>query len=340
MLRRALILFIVMGLAPGTWLRSPPQRPDHSQVVEAVPEPRGSECCSYGPFRLAGAWRLTSPNTDFGGWSALLVARPGRLLAFSDRGYSLDMPQPGEGGAVRLGAVFPDKAQYKENRDIESATRDPASGRIWIALEGRNAISRHGSDLAGEAIVQPPEMRQWLLNTGPEAMVRLADGRFVVLSEANVDWGDGAVHDALLFSGDPALSTPAQGFRFAGPKGYRPVDMAQLPDGRVLVLMRRLRWPMPARFAAKLALADPAEIAPGRLWRSREIADLDAGPLATDNFEGLAVMPGKDGAVTVWLISDDNSAVTQRTLLWRMELAAGALDPAPAAPQAKQKARE
>lgn len=340
MLRRALILLVAMGLAPGTWLRSPPQRPSHAQVVEAMPELLGPECCRYGPFHLSGAWQLTSPNSDFGGWSALLVARPGRLLAFSDRGYSLDMPQPGEGGALRIGAVFPDKAQYKENRDIESATRDPASGRFWIALEGRNAISRHGPDLAGQVIRQPPEMRKWLLNTGPEAMLRLADGRFVVLSEANVDWTGRTVHEALLFPGDPTLPAPAQGFRFAGPKGYRPVDMAQLPDGRVLVLMRRLRWPMPARFAAKLALADPAEIASGELWHSREIADLDAGPLGTDNFEGLAVTPGKDGAVTVWLISDDNSAVTQRTLLWRLELPAGGPGPAPSLPQAKQKARD
>ena len=66
----------------------------------------------------------------------------------------------------------------------------------------------------------------------------------------------------------------------------------------------------------------PAGIAPGQVWRAREIADLNAGPLQTDNFEGLAVEPGRDGAVVVWLISDDNSAVTQQTLLWRMELPA------------------
>lgn len=323
MLRRALILILILGLAPGLWLRSPPQRPNDAQVVELKVVPRGAQCCSYGPLRLTGAWRLTSPNTDFSGWSALLVAQPGRLLAFSDRGHWLDMPQPGQGGAVRIAALFTDQEQFKANRDIESATRDPASGLTWIALEGRNAIWRHGPDLKGQVLRQPPEMRDWPLNSGAEAMVRLADGRFVVLSEAASDWG-GRVHPALLFPGDPAQPVAAQGFTFEGPEGYRPVDMAQLPDGRVLVLMRRLRWPMPARFLIKLAIADPAEIAPGKVWRAREIADLDAGPLPTDNFEGLAVEPGKDGAAVVWLISDDNSAVTQQTLLWRLELPAGA----------------
>ncbi len=321
MLRRAVILFVILGLAPGVWLRSPPLRPNHAQAVDSRAVPRGPECCSYGPLRLTGAWRLISPNTDFGGWSALLVARPGRLLAFSDRGYWLDMPQPGQGGDTRISATFPDDARYKENLDIESATRDPESGRIWIALEGRNAISRHAPGLQGEAIRQPEEMRRWPINSGAEAMLRLADGRFVAVSEASSEEG-GKVHPALLFPGDPTDSGAARHFGFAGPAGYRPVDMAQLPDGRVLVLMRRLRWPIPARFLIKLAIADPAGIAPGQVWRAREIADLNAGPLQTDNFEGLAVEPGRDGAVVVWLISDDNSAVTQQTLLWRMELPA------------------
>lgn len=318
MLRRLTLLLVVLGLAPGLWLRSPPKRPDHSQVIGIEAVQRGPECCSYGPLTLTGAWRLSSPNTDFGGWSALLVTEPGRLLSFSDRGYWLDMPQPGAPGAPRLQAVFPDKAQYKENRDIESATRDPASGRIWIALEGRNAISRHGPDLASEAIRQPPEMRAWPLNSGAEAMLRLADGRFIAISEAASEWG-GDIHPALIFPAEPVEPVAAQHFRFAGPAGYRPVDLAQLPDGRVLVLMRRLRWPMPARFLIKLAIADPAEIAPGKQWRAREIADFNAGPLATDNFEGMAVERGKSGAPVIWLISDDNSAVTQQTLLWRLE---------------------
>ena len=43
-------------------------------------------------------------------------------------------------------------------------------------------------------------------------------------------------------------------------------------------------------------------------------------PLPVDNFEGLAITPAAGGKVHVWLISDDNQAVTQRTLLWRLEL--------------------
>ena len=37
-----------------------------------------------------------------------------------------------------------------------------------------------------------------------------------------------------------------------------------------------------------------------------------------DNYEGLAVAPGPDGALVLWLISDDNKATFQRTLLLKL----------------------
>ncbi|MDD3799832.1 MAG: esterase-like activity of phytase family protein, partial [Novosphingobium sp.] len=98
---------------------------------------------------------------------------------------------------------------------------------------------------------------------------------------------------------------------------YRPTDMAQLPDGRVLVLLRRLVWPMPPRFAGKIAIADPAEIRKDGTWTGKVAANL-ASPLPTDNFEGLAVETGEDGETIVWVISDDNTARSQRTILLKL----------------------
>jgi hypothetical protein len=69
-----------------------------------------------------------------------------------------------------------------------------------------------------------------------------------------------------------------------------------------------------------LAVADPADIAAGKDWPWRKLADL-AGPVPRDNYEGLAIAPDADG-VTLWVISDDNFARFQRTLLielhWRV----------------------
>jgi hypothetical protein len=115
-------------------------------------------------------------------------------------------------------------------------------------------------------------------------------------------------------------------FTFAGPPGFRPTDAALLPDGRVLVLMRQLVWPMPARFGAKLALLDPDAISAGGQVEATWLAELD-DPWPLDNYEGLALEPDADGTITAWLISDGNNAVTQRTLLLRLSFRMADLPP-------------
>ena len=48
----------------------------------------------------------------------------------------------------------------------------------------------------------------------------------------------------------------------------------------------------------------------------REIDRLELSrPLLTDNFEGFDILPGKDGALRILLVSDDNFSTEQRTLL-------------------------
>ena len=292
--------------------------------MRALPLPDRARLRQHlGPFELEGVWQLQSPNTDFGGYSALLALGDGQLLAFSDFGYALRFSAPGARQVPsQLRSVYPIATMSKASRDCESATRDPATGTIWLGWEDRNAVTRHAADFSQQATIRPPAMRHWSGNLGPEAMVRLMDGRFIVLAEGFTGWFESRLHEALLFPGDPTSGVAPQRFAFDGPEQFSPVDMAQLPDGRVLVLMRRAVWPLPFRFAGRIALADPARIRAGGVWPAREVASLTSS-LPVDNFEGIAVEPRGDGRLTVWLISDDNRAVTQRTLLWKL-----ALDPA------------
>ena len=64
-------------------------------------------------------------------------------------------------------------------------------------------------------------------------------------------------------------------------------------------------------------IADPAAIRAGEPWQAERLADL-AEPLPTDNYEGLAVEPDGSGGAVLWLISDDNQMVLQRTLLLKL----------------------
>ena len=333
MVRRLLLpLVLVLAVLPTTWLRSPP--PPHNLEnrlhLEALPLPSAE--AQLGPFRLAGAWALTSPNTNFGGYSALVVTRPDHLLAFSDRGFMLEFAAPGQDGTPpRIGFVPGNPALLKKFRDIESASRDPASGQIFIALEGRNIVARHGPDLRRQAVREVPEMRGWRSNSGPEAMARLGAGRFVVLCECSTGWLGSQFYPGLLFPGDPTDPAPARAITLQGVDGYRPTDMALLPDGRLLVLVRRLLWPVPARFAAKILLADPATIASDGSWQAMELADLSQ-PLPVDNFEGLAIESAGKGRINAWLISDENGAISQRVLLWKLALRLADLPPKQKAP--------
>lgn len=321
MIRRLLSVLLVIGFLPGIWLRSPSPPPRRAQPVAVMPVALPSGCCAIGPIRVEAAWRLASANSGFGGYSALLAESPGHLLALSDGGLSLDLTAPDgpRGEPPMMAVAIPSRNPRKDNRDVEAATRDPATGRVWLALEGRDEIRRFGPDRTPQGQVTVAAMQAWPGNTGPEAMARLSDGRFVVLSESYAGWFDFARHPALVFGGDPVSGSAAQAFSFRGTRGYRPTDMAQLPDGRVLILMRRLVWPFPIRFAVRLMLANPADIRPGQEWRAIDLGGIE-DPALLDNYEGLALVPRPDGLVTGWLISDDNGAALQRTLLLKLQI--------------------
>lgn len=269
-----------------------------------------------GPFTVDGVWHLTSPNTHFGGFSALIAPREGGLLAISDRGRWMRFAPP-EHGLVpaRFGALGGEIEAEKRAVDAEAAVH--WRGTTWIAYERSNSIERYRTGtLVDPDQAQPPQMADWPGNRGAETMARLSDGRFLVIGEGSPEW-TGAGFPALLFAGDPVEGRRAVEFAFVPPDGFRATDAAALPDGRVLILLRRIDGYLPPRFSAALMIADPAKIRPQREWRGEMLADID-GDLPRDNFEGLAVEPRPDGSLTLWLISDNNTAALQRTLLYKL----------------------
>lgn len=315
-MRRLLTLLVVaLGLAPGTWWRSPSLPADKQGALTITR--LAVEKVDLGPLKLAGAWQLDSASEHFHGYSALVSLGDGTLLAVSDRGRMLRFAAPGRPAIAPQFDHFAGlSVAAKRFADIESATRDPETGRIWAGFEVANRIGRYEPDLTPAGEVSPSAMAEWSSNSGPEAMARLADGRFVVLSEGDPRlMADGV--PGLLFTADPVAGGDPIAFRFMPPEGYSPVDMAQLPDGRVLILLRTVIWGLPPRFAGKLVIADPADITAGREWRSEPVADL-AAPLPMDNYEGLAVEAAADGSAVLWLVSDDNEMLVQRTLLLKL----------------------
>ena len=337
MRRIALALLIALLVAPGLWWRSPP--PERSYVFDlafrqiARPQP----VAELSPLRFEGAWEMRSDHVYFGGWSALLALPDGRLAAFSDSGRSLLFSPPGDRprGVTVFAEMLSEETIRKRDRDVEAATIDPATNTIWTAQEFANSIARHrleSGELALEAVRAPAELRNWGDNSGPESLLRLADASFLSLREGFGYFSDAERRPAMRWAGDPVdPKTKSIKFTVRGPSRFSPVDMAALPDGRVLVLYRRVIWPFPQRFRARLAIGDPGEIREGREWRLQEIAGLPPS-LPLDNFEGLAVREVSGDEVELWLVSDDNQAGLQRSLLWKLTVDPARLPGAPKQP--------
>ena len=314
----ALSLFAA-ALLVLTWGRAELQPVDPTAPVtaELVAQGAAGGEPSESPLSLAAVWQLDSRTRDFGGYSALIALPDGSLLAGSDSGTLLHIEQP---GTAAMSGSYPQLAategRDKRDADLEALTLDRATGAIWAGYERSNAIERYSPRLERLGRVEPARMQDWRANGGPEAMVRLADGRFVVLAEVRRRPAAQG-HRAVLFPGDPTAGDAAGegvAFAFAAPAGMRPVDMTQLADGTVLVLLRRLEWYLPPDFASAVAVLDPEAIEAGALWHPERVLRLPEG-VPSENYEGLASEPGADGTTRLWLILDDNFTGLQRTLL-------------------------
>ena len=344
MRRLAAIALLIIALTPLLWLREPLRGPTGSSRLRFMAlETSSLDAGKLGPFRLEKAWSIEDRKGRYGSFSGLVALGGGRLLAVTDGGLSLEFSAPdAERRGPNIGGVVVYQQADKFHQDSEAATVDLETGRVWLAFEFSNIIARfehRGGRLTKSKPVHPPAMSGWGNNAGPESLARLPDGRFLAIREGFTEFFDRRRHAAVLFATDPAEKPEdAQTFIFVGPSGYSPTDASVLPDGRVLVLMRRVLWPMPPRFGGAIAIGDPGTIRAGREWPVRTLATWWGG-LPVDNLEGLAIEPqlsgSEDEPLTVWLISDDNRATLQRTVLWKLRL-----DPADLPDAKKRKARD
>lgn len=299
---------------PSLQHREPPPA---ATLVRFAPVPLSEEAPGtrrLGRLTWLGGWALTGNDARVGGISALHV-EGGEALALSDAGWRIRFPLPGRRNPVKAEVamidVGPGPPGDKVNRDVESLAVH--GGEVWLGYEQFNEVWRYGRDrFERRSSAAPRAMRDWSDNAGPEAMVRLADGRFLVFAE-----GNGGDSEAILFAGDPAVpGTPSLRLRYRPPRGYRITDAALLPDGRLILLNRRVA--LFEGFTARLTVAALPELVDRALIAGREVAAFD-GATTRDNFEALSV--GREGGRTIlWIASDDNYSPFQRTLLMKFAL--------------------
>ncbi|MCW3846290.1 esterase-like activity of phytase family protein [Sphingomonas sp. LB-2] len=327
MSRRLLLsALLILFAAPSYSGEEPAEHFRGAAEMSATPvaiDPGDPARVKIGSLTYLGGVRLRSPAPAFGGFSSMriegnrftLLSDGGHLVRFDmDAGFRVRAP------AFAELADGPGTGWLKGDRDSESMTADPKTGRFWVGFEQSNEIWRYDASGKAQAHLAPLPMVRWAANGGPEAMVRLANGNFIVISEVMrpIDDKTRSAREALLFRGDPTdPKTEIQRFAYRPPPGYDPTDMAELPDGRLLILHRALGLP-PALFTAKLVIIGRGAVRPGAFVEGREIATFEA-PLIRDNFEALAVTR-EGGATIVWIASDDNREWWEQSLLLKFRL--------------------
>jgi hypothetical protein len=179
-----------------------------------------------------------------------------------------------------------------------------------VSFEHKHRIWRYGPQeepLAGRptAWPKPKGLDQAPDNGGLEAMVALADGRLLALTE---EQENGAGMAGYLWHGDtwsPVTYRPHVAFR--------PTAASRLPGSDDLLVMERAFQPLSGPRVRLVRIA-AGDIRPGAELRGEELARWGL-PLTVDNFEALATRRGLEGETLIYLLSDDNFSLLQRTLL-------------------------
>ena len=139
----AALLFCLLSGSAGV------TQSDAPVIATAIPiDPADPAHVTFGKLRYVGGWRLTSRQSNFGGYSSLSV-RGDHFLALADTGDYLRfrMTKSGvisESHFATLPA-FPSYTGSNLDRDSESMTIGP-EGDIWVGFETRNAILRYSRD--------------------------------------------------------------------------------------------------------------------------------------------------------------------------------------------------
>lgn len=289
-----------------------PLHPDHRAV---------------GPLEFLAGYELSSENENWGGLSGMVVSADGKLLtAVADTGrwYRIGMEHDSVGRltgfmGAESGWLLDTQGQPPKKKvygDAEAITALP-DGNFLVAYENRHRLWLYKQPAEGNALEQPAivagapaGIAKLPHNGGIEAMARLPSGEYLLLSESGIT----AEGDRLGWIGRRGKWAE---LRLAPMGSFEPSDLALLPDGDLLLLERRVS--LLEGFVNRLSLIKGAALMPGAVLQPQELAIL-AAPLSVDNFEAVAARRAPDGSTLIYVVSDDNQRLLQRTLLLQFRL--------------------
>jgi len=277
-----------------------------------------------GRLTWRGGIEISSSYKKFGGISGLLISADGTsLTAVTDSGFWLTativhdthgfLTGLADAQFKRLRGTNGKPVKGKFNQDAEAMT-EMADGSIVVTYERNHRVWRYSpNDNPGgenplrskaKPLPAPVGLEDLSNNRGIEALVTLADDSILALAEGR-DGDD--VTPAFLWRG--GAWAPLRYQRFGN---YRPSGAARLPNGDLLILERR--YTLLQGVGIRLVRLPAAAVIAGALLQPVEVARL-LPPLTLDNMEAIDVVQNERGETLVYLLSDDNFSIIQRTLL-------------------------
>lgn len=286
-------------------------------------------------LRYRGGLQLSSSDPRFGGLSDLAVSADGlHLLALSDVAvwFRADLIYDSQGDLAGLsgGAIAPmlnreGQSMLGKEGDAEGMTLVDGhnlNGGVLVSFEGNNRVWRYdfaqGSGVRPEPVVMGAWIEDLNRNQGMEAITLLPGNRLLALSEHSLDAsGD-------IIAGLEPYPATAQA-EATGPLTVVPretfyvTSVARMPDDKGIYLLERRYSPL-AGMGTEIRHIPLADIHPRARLEGVTLASLSSNVANIDNMEGMAVRRGPKGETFIYLISDDNYSILQRTLLLMFEL--------------------
>lgn len=320
---------LLLGL-PGLWSGPAGAEP---LVIETRPvalDPEDPDRRRVGALVYLGGLELTSLDRRFGGLSGLDISADGtRMLAVSDRGRWIGarLIHDAEGVLVGIGEAEIVPLGGRDGEPLSGDLADAediaplAGGGYAVSFERYHRIVIYPGDPFAPgnnrgAPLRPSAARiEAPGNKGVEALAEIAPGRLLAVTEGSFA-GDRRLQGWLFSTAGIPPAGPDR-LSYAIRDEMRPTAFAKIPGGDLLALERA--YSMIGGFRVRLARLASAAVVPGATLEPVEIA-LFGGSLTMDNFEGLAVRRDDRGRLLVYMISDDNFNLFQRTLLMQFHL--------------------
>ncbi len=311
----------------------------------------GAGRSSVGSLDFVAGFHLSSSDARFGGVSGLAVRNDGGLLAISDTGAFI---------WIDLGkdSATPTAARFSPMKDAVGKTfgaKGEADAEGLALLDGLALVSFEQDHrvMAFDVATCGAAARAAAI-PGMDGAIQAAFNRRSIVASGNTGVEALAVsRDGILFEGVEKLAGGASPLsaramerspRFdlaAGPGSPQlsGMDLLQEAGGDAVTLYTLHRTPAmfgeaiaiwEAAFSREMETAGPPAKQVGEMTEraairyrktgERKLAGLSALPFNIDNFEGIAARRMPDGKVRLYVISDDNFASGQRTLLMVFEV--------------------